>query len=136
MALELADAKTVIVELDQSANDLALEGLKTPADGYFGEKYSVVYSPGLWTEQLLRNPGVIGQAQSLFLLDATHSVYLPGMEAERAFIAKTFPRSKVVDAENANWVNLRPEVAASQIFIFMGHGRLSNTGTSLVLNPE
>lgn len=135
MAEELTAAKTVIVELDQSAYDLSLESIKTPAGGYFGEKYSVVYSPGLWTEQLLRSPGAIGQTQSLFLLDATHS-YLPGAEVEKAFIAKTFPRSRVVDAENANWTNLRPEVAASQIFVFMGHGLRSNTGTNLALSAK
>ncbi|MGC2743631.1 MAG: CHAT domain-containing protein [Candidatus Angelobacter sp.] len=136
VAAELAEAKTVIVELDQSAYDLSLEGLKTPAGDYFGEKYSVVYSPGLLTEQLLRSPGAIGQAKSLFLLDATHSGYLPGMDAERAFIAKSFPKSRVVDAENANWGNLRSEVAASQIFHYMGHGHPSSTGTDLVLNPK
>ncbi|MGB9119365.1 MAG: CHAT domain-containing protein, partial [Candidatus Angelobacter sp.] len=136
VAAELAEAKAVIVELDQSSYDLSLEGLKTPSGAYFGEKYSVVYSPGLWTEQLLRSPGTIGQAQSLFLLDATHSGYLPGMDVERAFIAKTFPKSRVVDAENANWGNLRPEVAASQIFHFMGHGRPSRSGTDLVLSPK
>jgi CHAT domain-containing protein len=134
VAAELGETKTVIVELDQSASALPLEGLKTPG-GYFGQKYSVVYSPGLWTEQMLRSPRAIRQAQSLFLLDATRSVYVPGAELERDFIAKTFPKSRVVDAENANWVKLRPEVAASQIFVFMGHGLRSNTGTNLVLNP-
>lgn len=136
VAAELAESKSVIVELDQSAYDLSLESLKTPAGHYFGEKYSVVYSPGMWTEQLLRSPGAIGQTQSLFLLDATRSVYLPGMDVERAFIAKTFPRSRVVDAENANWENSRHDVAASQIFVFMGHGLRSNTGTNLVLSPK
>jgi CHAT domain-containing protein len=136
VAAELADAKTVIVELDQTAYDLSLEGLKTPAGAYFGEKYSVIYSPGILTEQQLRNPAGIGQAQSLFLLDATHSGYLEGMEAERAFIAKTFPRLKVVDGENANWEDSRGEIAASQIFIFMGHGRSSSTGTDLMLTPK
>lgn len=136
VAAELAESKTVIAELDQSAYNLSLESLKTPAGHYFGEKYSVIYSPGLWTEQLLRSPGAIGQAQSLFLLDATRSAYLPGMEVERAFIAKTFPRSRVVDAENANWENSRHDVAASQIFVFMGHGRRSSTGTDLELNPK
>ena len=136
VAAELADSKTVVVELDQSASNLALEGLKTPQGDYVGEKYSVVYSPGIWTEQMLRRPGAIGQDHSLFLLDATRSGYLPGMEVERAFIAKTFPRSRVVDAENSNWGSLRSEVAASQIFVYMGHGRRSNTGTDLVLSPQ
>ncbi|MGZ4859812.1 MAG: CHAT domain-containing protein, partial [Candidatus Angelobacter sp.] len=139
VATELTESQTVIVELDQSGYGLSLEGLKTPDGRYFGEKYSVVYSPGLWMEQLLRTPGAIGRADSLFLLDATHSAdsnYLPGMEAERAFIAKVFSQSMVVDAEDANWMNLRPELAASQIFHYMGHGRPSRTGTDLVLNQR
>lgn len=136
VAAELAESKTVIAELDQSAYNLSLESLKTPAGQYFGEKYAVVYSPGIWTEQLLRSPGTIEQAQSLFLLDATHSSYLPGMKEERDFITKTFSRSRVVDAEKANWENSRRDVAASQIFVFMGHGQRSNTGTDLVLTPK
>ena len=138
VAAELAESKTVIAELDQSAYNLSLESLKTPSGYYFGEKYAVVYSPGLWTEQLLRIPGAIGQAQSLFLLDATRSSRSrpPGMDVERDFIAKTFPKSRVVDAENANWENSRGDVAASQIFVFMGHGQRSNTGTDLLLAPK
>jgi CHAT domain-containing protein len=138
VAAELTGSQTVIVEPDQSGYGLSLEGLKTPDGRYFGEKYSVVYSPGLWMEQLLRSPAAIGRADSLFLLDATHSGsnYLPGMDVERAFIAKAFSQSKVVDAQTANWTNLRPEVASSQIFHYMGHGRASRTGTDLVLNQK
>jgi CHAT domain-containing protein len=136
VAGDLADSKTVIAELDQSAYNLSLESLKTPAGHYFGEKYAVVYSPGLWTEQLLRSPGAIGQTQALFVLDATRSSVLPGMEEERAFLAKTFPRLRAVDAENANWENSRRDVTKSQIFVFMGHGKRSNTGTDLVLTPK
>ncbi|HEV7673886.1 MAG TPA: CHAT domain-containing protein [Candidatus Angelobacter sp.] len=139
VAAELTESQTVIVELDQSGYALSLEGLKTPDGRYFGAKYSVLYSPGLWIEQLLRSPGAIGRADSLFLLDATHSAgsnYLPGMEAERAFIAKAFSQSTVVDAQSANWMKLRPEMAASQIFHYMGHGRASRSGTDLVLNQK
>ncbi len=139
VAAELSEAQTVVVELDDSVYGLSMEGLKTPNGRYFGEKYSVVYSPGIWMEQRLRSPGPIGPTDSLFLLDATHSAdsgYLPGMEAERKAIAKAFVRSTIVDAANANWVNLRPQLAASEIFHYMGHGRPSNTGTDLVLNQK
>jgi CHAT domain-containing protein len=139
VAAELSESQAVIVELDQSAYGLSLEGLKTPGGRYFGEKYSVVYSPGLWMERQLRSPESIGRANSLFLLDATHSAdsnYLPGMEAERAFIAKAFPQSTVVDAAIVNWSSLRPQLAASSVFHYMGHGRPSRTGTDLVLNQK
>jgi CHAT domain-containing protein/tetratricopeptide (TPR) repeat protein len=139
VAAELSESQAVIVELDQSAYGLSLEGLKTPGGRYFGEKYSVVYSPGLWMEQQLRSPESIGRANSLFLLDATHSAdsnYLPGMEAERAFIAKAFSQSTVADAAIVNWSSLRPQLAASSVFHYMGHGRPSRTGTDLVLNQK
>lgn len=136
VAAELAESTAVIVELDQSSPDLSLEGIKTPAGHYFGEKYSLVYSPGIRTEQLLRSPEGITQGESLFLLDATRFSRLPGMDVERAFIEKTFPRLRVVDGENANWENSRHDVTASQIFIFNGHGRRSDAGTNLVLNQK
>ena len=53
---ELPDGKAVTVELDRSANNLALEALTGPSGAYFGEKYSVVYSPGTSLEKNLRRP--------------------------------------------------------------------------------
>jgi CHAT domain-containing protein len=58
------------------------------------------------------------------------------MEAERAFIAKAFLQSTVVDAAIVNWSSLRPQLAASSVFHYMGHGRPSRTGTDLVLNQK
>ena len=139
VAAEFSESQTLVIELDDSLYGLSMEGLKTPSGRYFGEKYSMVYSPGIGMEQRLRRPGPIGPKNSLFLLDATHSGdsgYLPGMEAERKAIAKVFTQSTIVDGGNANWVNLRPQLAASEIFHYMGHGRLSRTGTDLVLNQK
>ncbi len=139
VAAELSESPTVIIELDQPVYELSMEGLKTPSGPYFGEKYSVIYSPGIWMEQSLRSPAPLRPVDSLFLLDATHSAgatYLPGMEAERSNIVKAFSRSTVVDTSTENWLNMRHQFAASQIFHYMGHGKPSKTGTDLVLNPK
>jgi CHAT domain-containing protein len=139
VATEFAESQSLIVELDDAISGLSLEGLKTPGGRYFGERYSIVYSPGVWMEQHLRIPGPIRASDSLLLLDATHSPgagFLPGMEAERRVIAKAFAQPIVVDAANVNWLDLRSRLAASDIFHYMGHGRPSRTGTDLMLNQN
>ncbi len=139
VAATLSDSQTVVVEFDESVHGLSIEGLKTPSGPYFGAKYAILYSPGIWMEQNLRRPELILPSASLLLLDATRSPgsgYLPGMDAERKAISTTFTRSRIVDAANANWDSTRSQLASSEVFIFMGHGQLAGTGTDLVLNGK
>jgi CHAT domain-containing protein len=139
VAAEFSDLQTVVVEFDESVNGLSMEGLKTPSGAYFGEKYAIIYSPGIWMEQSLRSTQPIRSTDSLLLLDATQSPgtdYLPGMEAERKAVSKTFVRSTIVNAAAANWSSVRSQLASSDIFHYMGHGRPAGTGTDLVLNGK
>ena len=46
VAADLPEKAAVAVELDPAMNGLVLEALKSPEGWYFGQKYSVVYSPG------------------------------------------------------------------------------------------
>jgi CHAT domain-containing protein len=134
---ELSEGNAVTVELDRSANNLALEALTNSSGVYFGEKYSVVYSPGMWLEKELRRPQPIAISMSLFLLDASRAPgagYLPGMEAQRNTIARLFPQTKLVDSTKTEWTDLHTRMRASELFHYMGHGRLDGTGTSLDYN--
>jgi len=136
---DFLESQAIIIEPDRSLYGLSIEGLRTPSGRYFGEKYSVIYSPGIWMERRLRKPEPIGSAASLLLIDATHSDssgYLPGMEAERKGITRLFARSTVIDAESANWSKLRTQLPTSDVFHFMGHGRAGNGGTDLVLSEK
>jgi CHAT domain-containing protein len=136
---ELPESKMLVVELDDSLNDLSLEALKSPDGRYFGQKYAIVYSPGIWMERRLRSPEPIRSANSLFLLDAAHSAatpYLPGMEAERDAIAKSFVRPNIVDAGHVDLSKVKSDLATSEIFHYMGHGKSAQTGTSLVVTDK
>jgi CHAT domain-containing protein len=133
----LPEANTVTVELDRSANNLAMEALTNSSGSYFGEKYSVVYSPGIWLERGLRRPQPISMTKSLLLLDASHAPgagYLPGMAAQKNTIAHLFPHTSLVDSTKTEWADLRARVGTSALFHYMGHGRLDGTGTSLDYN--
>jgi CHAT domain-containing protein len=134
---ELPEGNVITVELDRSANNLALEALTNSAGAYFGEKYSVVYSPGIWLESTLRPPKPILLSMPLLLLDASHAPgagYLPGMEDQKNSISRLFPETKIVDSTKTEWTDLHARAGMSEIFHYMGHGRLDGKGTSLDYN--
>jgi CHAT domain-containing protein len=131
---DISSAHSVIIELDRVAYSLPMEALSSPEGWYFGERYSVIYSPGLWVEKTLRLPkGVSGQ-ESLVLLDASHAVgagYLPGLETQKTTITRLFPRNRIIDSSKTSWNDSRSRLASSQIFHYMGHGKPDGSGTSL-----
>jgi CHAT domain-containing protein len=134
---ELNLANAVTVELDRSANNLALEALTTPSGGYFGQQYSVIYSPGQWLEKELHRPRSITMSTSLLLLDASHAPdagYLPGIEAQKNTIAALFRQTRYVDSTKTEWADLQTHMGASGLFHYMGHGRLDGAGTTLDYN--
>jgi CHAT domain-containing protein len=134
---ELRERDTVIVELDRSANNLALEALTDSAGTYFGERYSIIYSPGLRLEEELRPVQPITVSAPLLVLDASHvprAGFLPGIEAQRNAIAILFPHMRLIDSTKTEWNELQPRLAASEVFHYMGHGRLDGTGASLEYN--
>jgi CHAT domain-containing protein len=137
--LQLAESRPVIVELDRSANALPMEALMSPDGWYFGGRYSIVYSPGMLMEKIIRAPQVIGLGESLLLVDASRTDsggYLPGDELERKTISQVFPNSKIMDADHTNWAQLAGGLSQSHVFHFIGHGRPDGTGAYLVLNKK
>jgi CHAT domain-containing protein len=134
---QLPESDAVVVELDRSAYNLSVEALTSPAGWYFGEKYAVVYSPGVNMEQGLRSSAPIDARSEVFVLDATRSPgsgFLPGMEAQRSAIARMFPRTRIVDSTSTSWNKLIPELNSSQIFHYLGHGRPDGSGTALAFS--
>jgi CHAT domain-containing protein len=130
----ISPSAPVIVELDRMAYNLPMEALSAPEGWYFGEKYSVIYSPGIWMEKTLRLPEPVTGRESLFLLDASHAPgagYLPGLEIQRSTIARLFPRTKVGDPAKISRSEMWSDLASSQLFHYMGHGKADGSGTSL-----
>jgi CHAT domain-containing protein len=130
---KIPSGQTIIVELDRMAYSLPMEALRAPNGAYFGEKYAIVYSPGVWVEKSLRSPERVTGQEFLLLLDASGSAggYLPGLEIQRNSIAQLFPRTKVIHSDKISWSEVRPRLASSQILHYMGHGRPDGSGTSL-----
>jgi CHAT domain-containing protein len=130
----VSPATPVIVELDRMAYNLPMEALSAPEGWYFGEKYSVIYSPGIWMEKTLRLPEQVTGRESLFLLDASHAPgagYLPGLEIQKSTIAKLFPGTKIGDPAKISRSEMWSDLASSQLFHYMGHGKADGSGTSL-----
>jgi CHAT domain-containing protein len=130
----ISSSAPVIVELDRMAYNLPMEALSAPEGWYFGEKYSVIYSPGIWMEKTLRLPKPVTGRESLFLLDASHAPgagYLPGLETQKSTIAKLFPGTKVGDPAKISRSEMWSDLASSQLFHYMGHGKADGSGTSL-----
>jgi len=136
---QLVDSDTVVVELDRAVYNLPMEALLGPDGHYFGERYSVMYSPGIWEEESLRPAQAIVPDERLLLLDASHSPqagFLPGMEAERKNIVGLFPKTKVMDSALTSVPNFQAQLATSDVFHFMGHGKQDGSGTHLVLSDK
>ena len=131
---KLPASRPIVVELDRMAYNLPMEALRSPDGWYFGEKYSVVYSPGLWIEKTLRAPERVTGHESLLLLDASHvsgAGYLPGFDTQRDVIERLFPRTQAIDSTKISWNKAQIQLASSQIFHYMGHGKPDGSGTSL-----
>jgi CHAT domain-containing protein len=130
VASELPVSGDLVIELDPGAYNLPIEALWNPEGKYFGENYSVVYSPGIWMEKELRSPASISGRESLTLVDASHG-YLPGFAIQKETIAKLFPKTQVINSFSTDWSITRTRLSSTGLFHYMGHGRPDGTGTSL-----
>ena len=134
VASELPPSGDLVIELDPSAYNLPMEALRTSEGKYFGENYSIVYSPGIWMEKELRLPVPITGRESFTLVDASHAKktgYLPGFATQRETIARLFPKTQIIDSFNTDWSITRARLGSTQLFHYMGHGRPDGSGTSL-----
>jgi CHAT domain-containing protein len=134
VASELPPSGDLVIELDSSAYNLPMEALWTAEGKYFGENYSIVYSPGIWMERELRLPVPITGRESFTLVDASHAKkagYLPGFATQRETIARLFPKTQIIDSFNTDWSITRTRLGSTQLFHYMGHGRPDGSGTSL-----
>ena len=131
---DIASSKLIVIESDRNAYNLPMEALRSPEGWYVGEKYSIIYSPGVLVEKSLRPPSRVTGQESLLLLDASHILgagYLPGLEAQKAAVTHLFPRAKIIDSAKTNWSEARPRLVSAQILHYMGHGKPNGSGTVL-----
>ncbi|HKR94929.1 MAG TPA: CHAT domain-containing protein, partial [Candidatus Angelobacter sp.] len=132
---ELSAKSLIRVELDRSLSSLPFEALRSPEGWYLGEKYPIVYSPGILYERHLRQPANVSSSAPFLLADAAGGSFLPGHDLERSTIQKLFPKATVLGPE-ANSAAIMTPLGQSAIFGFIGHGEPYATGTGLRMNPH
>ena len=136
VSLEMAQADTVIIELDPRLSRLPIAALLDPGGRYFADRHAIVISPGMFAEASLRIPEPLRKDLRFTLMDASFSGGLPGHDAEKGAIREAFPRISVAVPSDAPWSMVRREVEMSEGFAFIGHGRSSGTGTALMYGKE
>jgi len=132
IASQLPPSGVVAVELDNVAlGSVFLEAFRSPEEAYLAEKYSIVYSPGMWMERKLRAPAPITGREAFLLVDAAHD--LPGKDAERKSITSYFSATRTIFSK-ADLIHFLPH---STVLHFIGHGKLNGNGTDLIfMNGE
>jgi CHAT domain-containing protein len=123
------------IETDRTLSDVPLEALRSREGWYLGEKYSVIYSPGVLYEQELRRSAKMSSRTPFLLVDASTGGYFPGREKELLAIQRAFVKTNVLGAE-ADPAKIQAGLVHSAIFGFMGHGESNGAGAGLRMNPK
>jgi CHAT domain-containing protein len=119
---ELPASLPLTVEVDGPLSKLPMEALQSPEGWYLGERYILVYSPGILQEERLRRPGPISPDDHLLLID---SGAVPGHELERRTIRDLFHRVAVIDPETQAWSVVLSRLGNADMFHFVGHGAIA-----------
>jgi CHAT domain-containing protein len=104
---------TVEAELDPLMERLPIEALKSPEGWYFGQRYPVIYSPGLIEESGLRSFSLHPPASG-WLLNA--------LTVSNREITGRLPGIEVFNAADTTAESFADHLARSEMFIFWGHG--------------
>jgi len=139
VAAELDGAKTVVIETDGLLSNLPLEALLSPQGWYFGQKFSLVYSPGVLQEKRLRRPAQVGANLRILLVDSANlsgAGYLPGQSRENDAILRLFPQTRAVDPIRTSWGSVQRALSISGALHFIGHGTRGPSGSGLLAGRE
>jgi CHAT domain-containing protein len=112
IAADLPPAGTVTIELDPAMDGLVVEALKSPRGWYLGQKYAVVYSPGLIEERQLRPLAGWARGRGWLLNALTvndKDIHPP-------------PGIEVVNAYNFDPAKFHGLLGDTELFFFLGHG--------------
>lgn len=125
---DLPLARPVVVELDQALARLPLEALPLPetSEDFFGTRYQVVRSPGIFARKALREPQPPPAQKPFLFVDPSR---LPGHTVQADAVRRAFPATRIMDARDIERSQITQALAYSYGFHFTGHG----TGRELEL---
>jgi CHAT domain-containing protein len=129
----LPAGSAISIELDYALANLPMEALYSSDQWYLGERYPIVYSPGLFREKGLRKPKQITSRSSLLLVDAATN--LPGRDIEYQTISRLFPTKRLLFDE-AHKNDFKTALSGAAIFHFIGHGDANLDHAELQVGPH
>ncbi len=139
IAEELPANGTIALELDETLWGLTFEALQNRDGRYFGEDRSVVYSPGLLAETVLRRPRPLTGREPMLLIDASEAIEaapLPGHSEEVSAVKRTFANTRTLGPSVITAHEVSEALSQSSEFHFSGHGKQDGTGTALVIGSH
>ncbi|MBZ5522226.1 MAG: CHAT domain-containing protein [Acidobacteriia bacterium] len=136
VASELDPLHPVVVELDPLLSRLPMAALIGQDGGYFADRHAIVISSGMFVDAGLRKPEAVRKDMKFLLMDASQTGNLPGHNGERDAIRQAFPSTLVLSPSNSPWTAARKEMAKSDVFAFIGHGKPSGAGTALMYGSK
>src|SRR5579864_9088271 len=126
---QLAENKTLVVDLDRTIGDLPFQALVTPDGRYLGQKYAIVFSPGLLYTEYLRDPGYLNQNSNALVVgssantlpDGTSLAIDEGAVREARDLAGRFAHPRKLFGDEATAESIQGALADAELFYFSGH---------------
>ncbi|MDE3136044.1 MAG: CHAT domain-containing protein [Acidobacteriota bacterium] len=137
----LSPSRVLAFETDGAISGIPLQALVDAGGEYLGDRFAVMFSPGLGYESLLRRnmdikssdrilaigaPALRGEWQSMFSP-------LPEANAEAHAVASNFRSATLLTGEQATLRAVLHDLPETQIFHFAGHALTESKRTGLVL---
>ncbi len=137
----LSANRVLAFETDGAVSGIPLQALVDGDDKYLGDRFAVVFSPGLGYARLLRRktnvrssdralaigaPALGGEWQSMFSP-------LPEADAEARAVAASFRSATLLTGGQATLPEVLHDLPETQIFHFAGHAMAEGKRTGLVL---
>ena len=141
IASRLQAGRELVVELDERLATLPVEALVDTNGRYLGESTAVVSSPGLFTQERLRDSSQISRESAALIVavpaGAGPQMFpLPDTVEEARMVSDFFPNGEVVIGSRSKTIDFRGELAKSEIFHFAGHSISAGSKTGLVLGGD
>lgn len=134
----LTPSGIVAIEFDDAVPSFAIEALKSPAGPYFGEDFTVLQSPGILAEALLRDPVPLKPQDAFLVADASPDrgpEVLPGHELPALAINRIYS-NKVLRGADLTAQNVDKEMQSSAALLVVSHGLMGDEGIGLKLSED
>jgi CHAT domain-containing protein/cytochrome c-type biogenesis protein CcmH/NrfG len=137
----LATGRTLVIEADGVISRIPMQALVDDAGRYLGDRYSLVWSPGVWLESVpvarrQRGSSLRALVVGAPVIEGDMAVAFPPLPdalREARAVAARFPGATLLVGGHATLEAVERELPAAEVFHFAGHGFINASGGGLVL---